>query len=413
MSSTGALGRSAWRVATMVPGERPIERLAQALVPALELPEEDLLVQLRSTPSWAAEQVEKIGPGADGASLLLVIDQFEEAWTLSSGPDRATFFAALAAFAEVGPRVRLVATLRIDFLGQLEDLGDLRELALRAPVMLGPLSSEGLRRAIVEPARRRWVDVEPALADALVERARGAAGMLPLLEFALGVLWERRDERARRVALADLDALGGLEGALATHADAALGRLPPRLRDEAKRMLLRLVTVERTRARREERDSLGAGTDARAALDALLDARLVVASAGEESTAYEVAHEVLVSGWPTLRAWLDEEAAAREVLERLQRAAAEWQRLGRYEGLLGASGSCETSRFWGRSPTSTRGRVRLRRRAGPRYEGHDDSGLPSRSVPRSSWQSWAAPSGEYPSCDTGRPSHGLSRPHGG
>src|SRR6185436_16212039 len=69
--------------------------------------------------------------------------------------------------------------------------------------------------------------------------------------------------------------------------------------------------------------------EARAALGALVDARLVVASAGDETTAYEIAHEVLVSGWPALRGWLDEESAAREVQERLRRSVAEWERIGR------------------------------------------------------------------------------------
>lgn len=322
----GALGRGEWHVAMMVPGDRPVERLAQALAPLLDEAEDMVLGHLRSSPSWGAQRLEERG---GERRLLLFVDQFEEAWTLSSPRDRATFFEALAAFASVGPKVRLVATLRVDFLGQLEDLGELRALVLRAPVVLGPLSSEGLRRAITLPARLRGVEVEPALADALVERAQGAVGMLPLLEFALGVLWERRRDGAIRISLGDLDALGGLEGALATHADGALGRLGPRLRAEARRILLALVTVERTRARREEAFLVGTSAGARAALEALVDARLVVASAGDETTAYEIAHEVLVSGWPALRGWLDEESAVREVLERARRGVAEWERLGR------------------------------------------------------------------------------------
>ena len=320
----GALGRGPWRAATMVPGERPIERLAQVLSPLLGEPEDQVAASLAAAPSWGAQRV------ADKAGrVLLVIDQLEEAWTLSAAPERAALLEALAAFARVGRDVRVVATLRADFLSRLKDLGELRTQALRAPVVLGPLSSEGLRRPIAEPARRRGVEMDRELVDQLVEAARGASGMLPLLEFALGALWERRDEAATGIAVADLEALGGLQGALASHADAALARLAPSLRAQARRLLLALVTVEGTRARREERDLLEGSADARLALDALVDARLVVASAGDESTAYEVAHEVLLSGWPALRGWLDEEAQAREALERVRRAAAEWERLGR------------------------------------------------------------------------------------
>lgn len=343
----GALGERKWHVATMVPGDRPVERLAQALSPVLAQAEDVVLGHLRSSPSWGAEQIE--GRGGD-ARLLLVVDQFEEAWTLASREGRAAFLEALAAFASAGPRVRLVATLRVDFLGQLDDLGELGALALRAPVVLGPLSTEGLRRAIMLPARLRGVEVEPALVDALVEKAQGAVGMLPLLEFALGVLWERRRDGAIRISRGDLDALGGLEGALAAHADGVLERLGPLLRAEAKRILLALVTVERTRARREEADLVGSSADARAALDALVGARLVVASAGDETTAYEVAHEVLVSGWPTLRGWLDGESAAREVLDRLQRGVAEWERVGRArEALWSARQLGELSALEGRA----------------------------------------------------------------
>src|SRR6185437_2062797 len=81
-------------------------------------------------------------------------------------------------------------------------------------------------------------------------------------------------------------------------------------------------------------DLVGASAEARAALGALVDARLVVATAGEEATAYELAHEVLVSGWPALRRWLDEESDTREILDRLRRAVAEWERLGRAPGSL-------------------------------------------------------------------------------
>ena len=215
-------------------------------------------------------------------------------------------------------------------------MGELQALALRSLVVLRPIGPDGLRSAIAEPARARGVTIEPALVEHLVAHTEG--GSLPLLEFALGALYDGRDAATGSIGLADLSALGGVEGALAAHADAALARLPAEQRREARRLLLDLVTVERTRWRREEKDLLvvaaAAGPDARLALDALVEARLVVASAGEEATAYEVAHEALLGGWPALRGWLDEDAAAREVTERVRRAAAEWERVGRTDEAL-------------------------------------------------------------------------------
>ena len=322
----GALGREAWRATVLVPGERPIERLAQALSHVLDAPADEVAAGLASSPAWAAARIVERG-GRE--RVLLVVDQLEEAWTLSPAPERAALFEAVAALTRIGPMARVVATLRADFLSQPRDLGGLRSEALRAPVVLGPMSSDGLRRAITEPARRRGVHIEPDLVDRLLDSARGASGMLPLLEFALGVLWERRDRLSKQMSASDLDALGGLEGALAAHADAALGRIGSGLASEARRLLLALVTVGRTRARRDERDLLGSSPDARAALDALIDARLVVASAGDDTTTYELAHEVLLSGWPTLGGWLDDESAARHALEHMREAASEWERIGR------------------------------------------------------------------------------------
>ena len=289
-----ALGRRALVVA---PGGRPTSALARALA-ARSSPEE---------------------------RVLLVVDPLEEAWTLASARERSAFFEALVALVGAGLTLRVVAALRSDFLPRLEDLDDLRALALRAPVVLGPLSSAGLRRAIAEPARRRGVTVEAALVETLVAGAEGAS--LPLLGFALAELWERRDPEASTLGLDVLERLGGVTGALAAHAEATLARMAPAVRRVARPLLLALVTVDGTRARREEDELLGDSPDARLAVEALVEARLVVVHPGERGAGYEIAHEALLSGWPTLRDWLDEDAAAREETDRVRRAAAEWERL--------------------------------------------------------------------------------------
>jgi eukaryotic-like serine/threonine-protein kinase len=327
----GDLGaEGALRPLVMVPGERPLEVLAQITAPALGLDEELVAARLADGSEWLAQELR-----AKGARLLLFVDQLEEIWTLASADERKVFLDALAAIVHFGPGTRIIATLRVDFLPRLEDLGALQEEALRAAIALGPLTPDGLRAAIVEPALRRGVLLEATLVDRLATAAQG--GSLPLLEFALAALWDRRDPAATSLGAEALDSLGGVEGALAAHADEALARMPPAERLEARRLLLALVTVDRTRARCEEDELLGASKEARAALDGLVGSRLVVASAGERSTAYEIAHEALVRAWPRLQAWVDEEMASREEAERVRRAAAEWERLGRGgEALFGA-----------------------------------------------------------------------------
>src|SRR5262249_59062223 len=102
----------------------------------------------------------------------------------------------------------------------------------------------------------------------------------------------------------------------------------PGERAAARRLLVGLVALEGPRARRVADELLLGSPAAGRALAALVDGRLVVAGEGERGAAYEVAHEALIAGWPTLAGWLAEDARAREAQARLERAAAEWRRLG-------------------------------------------------------------------------------------
>ncbi|HEU4404817.1 MAG TPA: SUMF1/EgtB/PvdO family nonheme iron enzyme, partial [Polyangiaceae bacterium] len=166
------------------------------------------------------------------------------------------------------------------------------------------------------------------MVDALVAAATQAGG-LPLLQFALAELWEARDEAAGLIRRSALEAIGGVGGALAKHADALLVTLAPAQRAEARRLLVRLVTLEDTRVRRTGAELDAEHPPTRAALDALVRGRLVVAHEDEAGGAFELAHEVLIREWGTLRRWLHEDADKRAVRERLAAAAAEWARAGR------------------------------------------------------------------------------------
>ncbi|HEY5938979.1 MAG TPA: SUMF1/EgtB/PvdO family nonheme iron enzyme, partial [Kofleriaceae bacterium] len=133
-----------------------------------------------------------------------------------------------------------------------------------------------------------------------------------------------------------LEALGGVEGALSRHADRVLAGLDARERDAARRLLLRLVTADGTRARRSEGELLSDGptrASERTALEALVRGRIVVAN-DAESGAYEIAHEALISGWPTLQDWRHRSAADHAVRLRLEHAASIWDRTGRPRDLL-------------------------------------------------------------------------------
>ena len=185
------------------------------------------------------------------------------------------------------------------------------------------MKAEDLRRAIELPSRRAGLRVEPALVDALVADVVDEPGGLPLLSTALVELWQHRDGRTLR-----LDAYresGGVRGAVARIAEEAYKGFTPAQQETARRILLRLASVEgddavRRRAPLAELE-LDTDEDARHVVTVLTDSRLVTVS--EE--ALEVAHEALLREWPRLREWLEEDAEGRRLHGHVIRAAKEWE----------------------------------------------------------------------------------------
>lgn len=304
-----SLGGKRWHVTTAVPGTRPLARIEAALA---EPPNED--------------------------GLLLFIDQLEELVTIAEPAEAAEVAERLAELVVASSHVRVIATARSDFLGRLAALPGLGELVGRALFLLGPLRDRGLRDAIVGPARAAGYSFEAA---ATVDELVASGGRhLPLLQFALAELWDARDQARRVIPAEALATIGGVTGALARHADSVFAGLTSTERDAARTILLSLVSSEGTRAPRSHSEllELASRTSPRAssALDALVRGRLLVAqetASGEES-AYTIAHEALLQGWDTLRGWLEQNVQGRVVRQRIERAAAAWDQLGRRDDAL-------------------------------------------------------------------------------
>jgi formylglycine-generating enzyme required for sulfatase activity len=324
----GALGMGrSWSVLTVVPGRSPIGALAAALAEPLCTSEEELLRLLRDDPEGAGRTLRRRLGSTQG--LVLFVDQLEELVTLGPPEEAPLVEEAVAGLVSGMGGVRFLGTLRADFLTRLASLPFLGEEVSQGLYILRSLSPEKIREAIVGPAEAAGIRFESAeLVETLVETTARAQGGLPLLQFALAELWEARDPEAGVIPMAALQAMGGVAGALARHADSALAALPPRQRALVRRLLTRLVTAEGTRARRTEAELCGGDPLARAALDGLVRGRLVVAHDAEEGSAYELTHDVLIQGWGTLRRWLLEDAEHRLVRERLAQAVGEWERLG-------------------------------------------------------------------------------------
>ena len=314
---------------TLWPGARPLEALAAALAPVLGRKEAELVTALSDRPAWLGQALREAY--ADGRGLLLFIDQLEELLTLSEPTQAAHFARLLGELALPSAGVRVLLTVRGDFLTRVCMLPGLGEEAERALYILRPLSPEGVREAIVGPARSRGVSFESeALLQTLVASTARGVGSLPLLQFALAELWERRQPALGLITREALEAMGGVAGALSRHADGVLARLSPTEAAVARRLLLQLVTGEGTRIERGEDELAEAQEgDSRAVLRVLVEGRLLHTRTAGGQPRYEIAHESLIESWGTLRDWLDDDIGHRVVRKRVEAASAEWERLRR------------------------------------------------------------------------------------
>jgi serine/threonine protein kinase/formylglycine-generating enzyme required for sulfatase activity len=318
----------AWSVVALVPGRRPLAALAAALAPHLDIDEEVLLKNLYLEPAALARSLRRHHGETRG--LVLFVDQLEELVTMGDEIETEILGEALRPLTAGVPGVRLLMTVRSDFLTRVVAVTSFGDEVSRRLYLLRPLSVEGTRDAIVGPARAKGVTFESdTLVSTLVADAEITEGGLPLLQFALAELWDARDVVRASITSAALAAIGGVGGALARHADAVLLGLGPAPRAAARRILIALVTLDGTRARRPEDELAGGDPVAHGALAALVRARLLVARDTELGPTYELAHEALVKGWATLARWIEQQADTRPARHRLETAAAEWDRLGR------------------------------------------------------------------------------------
>ncbi|MFB7675994.1 helix-turn-helix domain-containing protein [Kitasatospora purpeofusca] len=280
-----------------------------------------------------------LGAPADGrGDTVLVVDQFEEAFTLCAEPaERTAFIDLLLAAREPDSRLRVVLAVRADFFGRCADHHGLAVALREATLLVGPMGPAELREAIVKPAAGAGLIVERALTTRIVEEVDGEPGGLPLLSHALLETWRRRKGRA--LTEAAYEAAGGVRGAIARSAERAYDRLTPEQAVVARRILLRLVTpgdgAQDTGrpAERAELTSLGTGdadTGTAAVLEVLARARLITL----DGDTVHLAHEALISSWPRLNEWIDEARDRLRHHRHLTEAATAWRELEHDPGAL-------------------------------------------------------------------------------
>ena len=357
-------GSEQWWIGQMRPGDRPLDSLVRRLTD----PGSD------SEKAIQQQQIEGIlHQGAEGfvywlrsrpePVIMLVIDQFEELFTLAGTDDRQQFLALiLGAVNYASDRFKLILTLRADFIAPCLEVPELATILQRSSVLVPPyLTENDYRDVILRPAEQVGLQVESGLVEVLLQELDHSAGDLPLLEFVLEQLWQQRRSGVLTLQ-AYQEQIGGLRGALERKAGAVYDSLDPEAQACAQWIFLALTHLgegtEDTRRRVSKADLVVKKYPAELVdrtLQALATAKLIVIgldelnahSKGAEphsdltldalavtDVSIEVAHEILIRYWSTLRWWLEENRNRLRSQRQIEQAALHWKQSDRQSDFL-------------------------------------------------------------------------------
>ncbi|WP_437673855.1 nSTAND1 domain-containing NTPase [Sorangium sp. So ce131] len=274
--------------------------------------------------------------------LLLFVDQFEELYTQGcDAGERGAFLSCLAGVADdASSPLRVILAMRSDFLERAAEDQHFMVALTRGLVFLPAIGRAGLREALVMPVRAARYEIEdPGMVEGILDTLATTRGALPLLQFTAARLWDTRDRERRLLTRASYQAIGGVAGTLASHADTVLAGMSARHAKLARTIFERLVTPERTRAiasLSELRELPGGAEEIERVIHLLADARLLAMETGGGSagSTVEIVHESLIDSWPTLHRWLDENQEDAAYLDKLRAAAKQWESSGRADDML-------------------------------------------------------------------------------
>ncbi len=343
----GALPTSSqWFITEMQPGTHPFEELEAALLRVSISPLPGLLSQLFEDRRGLARVAKRILPADPNSELLLVVDQFEELFTLTAEEEIRTRFIdnLLAAVTDARGRVRVALTLRADFYDRPLIYPRLAELMRSHTEVIIPMTVSELERAIVGPAERVGLELETGLVAQIVSDVGQQPGTLPLLQFSLSELYGSREDR--RLTMGVYQQSGGISGALARRADSLFETLDSLGQQTVRQIFLRLITpgegTEDTRRRvsRVELETLADGSVVDEVLSAFGQYRLLTFDHDPvtRGPTVEIAHEALIRQWGRLREWLHTNRESLRVHQRLLVAAQEWVSAGREASFLASGG---------------------------------------------------------------------------
>ncbi|HEV7978956.1 helix-turn-helix domain-containing protein [Amycolatopsis sp.] len=331
----------------LTPGAHPLQECAVRMGAELGLAPGGLLTEFTAEPrnlGLVARQL-LAARAADG-DFVLVVDQFEEVFTLChDAEERARFIAALvAATTEPHSRTRVVLGVRTDFYTHCAQHPELVNVLQESQILVGPMTTEELRLAITQPAISTGNRVETALVSRLIADATGQPGVLPLLSHALLETWQRR--RGTTLTLAGYESTGGIERAVAQTSELTYTTLNDHQKHLARQIFLRLTALgegtEDTKRRITASELDNDDPDVTVVLGSLASARLITL----DDDSIEIAHEALIRSWPRLRCWLTEDREGLRVHRELTEATGVWEAVDRDTGALYRGTRLARARDW-------------------------------------------------------------------
>ena len=364
----GIPGSDAWiYLDPMVPGMRPLESLA--LVLAERLPDRSLLSirqDLEEDSARGLHQLATTLTHGKSTRVLLCVDQFEELFTQASAQEEREQFLELFVTALSEPRgpVIVVLTLRADFYDRVLNSSVLCPLIEQYQCIVPPMGIQELRMVIEQPARLADVNLvfEGDLVGDLLFEMEGQAEALPLLEFTLEQLFERR--YGHQLTLEAYHEIGGVKGALVREAESTYASLfSEEHRRLARVMFLRLLepgaTEQDTTRRRAARSELVLADPKETVLleqvsEAFIKARLVTSTTVAGTAVLEVSHEALIREWPRLVSWLQEAREDIRLQQTISEDAISWQEKGKSRDRLYRGPQLVEAQAWARHNSPSR-----------------------------------------------------------
>jgi WD40 repeat protein/serine/threonine protein kinase len=351
----GALpGSDNWFIIEMTPKSNPFDELEAALLSIAAHHPSDIIKQLEKDDNGLTRVVDAIL--AEDDVLVLVIDQFEEVFTLVDSPQQTKRFLQMILDAVTTPqsRIRIIVTLRADFYDRPLMHPDFCDLVSERTEVVSPLTPGELERAISAPLARISVNLEPELIPTIVAELKEQPGTLPMLQYALTELFERRD--GQTITMAAYNEIGGIMGALTRRSDQLYENLDDNQQETVRQLFLRLVTLgegtedTRRQALQSELLSLG-GAVMQEVIDLFGTSRLLTfdhISSTREPTV-EVAHEAIIREWGKLHEWLDESRDDIRLQRMLASAAKDWREANHDKSYLLAGARLTQFEAWSQS----------------------------------------------------------------